>query len=171
MTTFSGIPDVDRLTLDNLDDKSLARTCGINKYMRDTVCNENYFHLRTLKWFPDTVNRKPIRTTWKKWYFRNADAKEILLRDYGFQFTRGDPRVYLAKIRIAWYNYGIQNAPWNAGLPVSSWNKGLVFASKNGFTDLVEYFIDMGATAWLDALNVAQNEEVAELIRRRFNQN
>ena len=143
MRAFTGDPNIDRLILDNLDDSSLAKVCGSNSYMRNKVCNEDYFRNRTRKWFTETVSNKPDDRSWKSWYFDLADKKEIVRRKYNLQVAPGNnPKRYLDILR----SYG--NNLTGMNLRMSS-------AAQLGYRDLVDFFINKGANDWSGGLHYA----------------
>ena len=64
--TATGIPDLDRDIMLRIDDRELLELCNGNKYMRNTVCNENFWRMRTKRAMGDVV--KPDGMTWKNYY-------------------------------------------------------------------------------------------------------
>ena len=67
MKTLSGIKDVDRLILENLDDRDLLSICNVSEYCHK-VADEGFFHRRSLKNFSRESESKPDYIHWKPYY-------------------------------------------------------------------------------------------------------
>ena len=74
--TFTGVKDVDMLILMQLDDKSLFRTCKVNKYVNDLCKSENFWRNRLQNRFD--VITKPEDKTWKNYYVELAEEEKGL---------------------------------------------------------------------------------------------
>ena len=46
MDSFSGIKDVDREILLAMSDEDLLKSCSLNKYLFNVVCDDNFFYRR-----------------------------------------------------------------------------------------------------------------------------
>lgn len=64
--TFTGVKDVDLLILMQLDDKSLFRTCKVNKYVNELCKNEDFWRNRFQNKFGKSA--KPEDKTWRNYY-------------------------------------------------------------------------------------------------------
>ena len=95
MKGFSGIKDQDREILLNIqDDKDLLKTCSLNKYLYNEVCNDMFFRNRLARTYPDTLKYKPEDMSWKAYFLRViyyiAKMKEDNEYDYSI-FNEGNP--------------------------------------------------------------------------------
>jgi len=64
--SLTGNLDSDRTILLTLGDADLLKICVVNNYMRNTVCNENFWKIRTYQLAPGLV--KPAGMTWRQFY-------------------------------------------------------------------------------------------------------
>ena len=58
MQGLSGLPntkDTDREILLRLSDNELIKTCSLNKYLLNNVCDDNFFKRRLQLTYPDTL--------------------------------------------------------------------------------------------------------------------
>ena len=70
-----------RLTLYQMDDRSLLNTCGSSKYFRDEVCNEQFWRNRFADRFPRTKS-KTRGKTWRETYL-------LAVSGYGTSISEG----------------------------------------------------------------------------------
>ncbi len=64
---LTGIKDVDRMILEELDDRSLLTVCQVDKYC-GSITDETFFKKRSLKNFPQESSSKPNYINWKQYY-------------------------------------------------------------------------------------------------------
>lgn len=88
--SFGKVADVDKLILQNLDDKDLFNICLVDKYFRD-ICKDNFFwYNRFIKNFGQHAAKyKPEKRKWRDHYIKvirdinylnNGDIPEISLK-------------------------------------------------------------------------------------------
>jgi len=66
--TWSKIKDVDMQILENLDDASLLNFCSVNRYSSELCNNEDFWHRRLKKNYPDIEKYKSPNRKWKNFY-------------------------------------------------------------------------------------------------------
>ena len=101
---LTGIKDVDKLILENLDDEELLRVISLNKYL-NTVADENFWRKRLLQRYPNVEIDKT--RTWKDNYLKILYYVDKIKREFDFTFTKGNPKKYYEILRY-WIleNYG-----------------------------------------------------------------
>ena len=134
---LTGIRDVDREIVNNLDDKDLLQMCLVNKTYAERVCDDSYFRLRTEKGFPETVPYKDyVRVrSWKNHYLSIIKYIDLLLRDYKYIYLPEDKSpelLYLARRFVP------ESFTYNKG-------KAVILASGNGQLPVVKYLTEHGA--------------------------
>ena len=153
---LTGIKDLDREIVNNLNDKDLLNMCSLNKTYWERVCSDDYFRLRTEKRFPETVPYKDYlrdylneqktrkgrterteRTerTWKTHYLTIVKYIDILKYKFQYIYKPEDksPELLYYSIRIV-PSYLVYNK-----------SLGLRIASKNGILPVVKYLTENGA--------------------------
>lgn len=97
--SFSKIKDVDRIILQNLDDKDLFSALLTNKYLNSLV-DENFWMNRVLIRYPETFKFKESHMNWRNFYLSTVYYINEMKIKYGFDFTKGDPKKYYHALRI-----------------------------------------------------------------------
>ena len=165
---LTGIRDVDREIVNNLDDKDLLQMCLVNKTYAERVCDDSYFRLRTEKRFPETVPYKDyVRVrTWKNHYLSIIKYIDLLKRDiHSYEYLPEDKSpelLYFARRFVPesfTYNKGnaLIWASKKGNLPVVKYlfengadittqnNESLIYASSKGYLSVVKYLVEHGA--------------------------
>jgi hypothetical protein len=104
MKTFSGIKDVDRKILEELDDKNLFSILLVNKYL-NKVADENFWKRRLISKYPGAFSyktekqhnkqtQKRLQTTWKQYYLNTVRYVTEMKNKFDFNYTSGDPAFY-----------------------------------------------------------------------------
>ena len=95
MNSFSGIKDVDREILLSMDDGDLLKTCSLNKYLFETVCDDNFFYRRLLSKYPTTLKyyNKEKEETYRKYYLKVIYYISKMKEDYDYSYISGNPKV------------------------------------------------------------------------------
>ena len=106
--SFSKVKDVDRLILQKLEDQDLFNTLLTNKYA-NSLADENFWMNRVLIRYPGTFQFKEPNPTWRNFYLSSVYYIDKMLSDFGFSFTKGDPKKYYHALRIN------DNALWRSG--------------------------------------------------------
>ena len=145
---LTGIRDVDREIVNNLNDKDLLNMCIVNRTYAERVCDDSYFRLRTLARFPETVQYKDYinenkTRTWKNHYLTIVKYIDLLQRRYKYIYTAEDKSpelLYLARLLTPKFSY--------------SKNLALSWASFYGKLEIIKYLFEDGA-------NIDSNESEA----------
>ena len=174
---ITGIKDVDKLILNNMDTRTFLNTYQIkNKYIH-SLFDENVFRNRIEKEFPRLVDSKGDRL-WKKYYFDLVHWSEKLKEKYGFESNdfRAHPKIYfdilarLGKLKEPEHLKVIQDL---IGMGFQSYKRGilneiLLRASRKGYIDLIKFAINNGADAYqrgIEAAAIAGQMEAFEYFR------
>jgi len=181
---ITGIKDVDKLILNNMDTRTFLNTYQIkNKYIH-TLFTDTIFQDRVKKEFPRLVDSKGD-LSWKKYYFDLIFWSEKLKEKYGFESNdfRARPEIYsdilarLGKLKEPEHLKVIQDI----GMGFQDYKRGilneiLTRASRNGYIDLIKFAINNGADAYqrgIEAAAIAGQMEAFEYFRNNvpFNYN
>ena len=92
MNEFSGYKDTDREILSKLDDKELLKTCSINKYTWEKVCDDAFLKRRLLSKYPEIGKYKREGETWKHFFLRSIHYIALLKERNDYQYEFGDFR-------------------------------------------------------------------------------
>jgi hypothetical protein len=99
MERLSGIVDTDREILLKLSDKDLLKSCGINKYFRNKVCNEQFYITRLTNTYPDTLKYKNENISWREYFLKTIYYISKMKEKFGIEYINGNPYInYLVKI-------------------------------------------------------------------------
>jgi hypothetical protein len=60
--------DLDREILLRMTDRDFLLTCNSSNFLRENVCDENFFKKRLTLTYPNTLNYKPDNKTWRQYY-------------------------------------------------------------------------------------------------------
>ena len=168
---LTGIRDVDREIVNNLNDKDLLNMCIVNRTYSQRVCDESYFRIRTLARFPETVQYKDyIQTTnkertWKNHYLTIVKYIDLLQSRYKYIYRAEDksPELLYLAIQVvpSFYSYNknraLIKASYYGNLPLVKYlvengaditaeeNAALRWASEKGHFDIVKYLVEHGA--------------------------
>jgi hypothetical protein len=157
MKTLTGIKDVDRMILSDLeDDRDLLSMCSTNKYIFN-LCDDRLFRNRLYQKYPGAAQYKPKDIDWKQYYFEVAYWVNKLLEDKDFQYTTGDPVMYytlltgydsissklLKSVKLGYLD--IVKFLVEQGVDTIDLNFALKNASSRGHLDIVKYLIENGA--------------------------
>ena len=94
MNSFSGIKDVDREILLAMNDKDLLKSCSLNKYLFETVCNDNFFYQRLSLKYPDSLKyySKDEYKNYKNYYLKVIYWISKMKEDYDYSYVDGNPK-------------------------------------------------------------------------------
>jgi hypothetical protein len=90
MSQLSGIKDTDREILSKLDDKELLKTCSINKYTWEKVCDDVFLKRRLLSKYPEIGEYKLETETWKHFFLRAVNYIALMKEKFDYDYTFGD---------------------------------------------------------------------------------
>lgn len=141
--SMTKLKDADREILLRIDsDKELLQMCHLNKYLF-SLCDSDFYRKRMEDKFPNLLEFYPIKTNWKQAYLQNTYYIGKMEEDYKFNFSSistGLPKVY----------YDILKR-FDTNVPKDI-QKGFKNAGVNGFFDLADFFISLGANNFTDGL-------------------
>ena len=84
--------NIDREILLKLSDKDFVVACNSSRYLRDTVCDENFFKRRLSLTYPDTLNFKSDHENWKQYYLSTIFYIAKMKEKHGYSYTFGNPK-------------------------------------------------------------------------------
>ena len=161
---ISGIKDVDKLIIQNMDVRTFLNTYRINNKYVHSLFDENIFKQRVEKEFPRLVSLKSRHWNWKRYYLSLVRWAHYLKENFNFESNdfRDHPQKYI---------------PILDKLNKSDFTKQSIMdiilhkASGNGYIDLVKFAIDNGATRYQRAMDYAAvfgQMEVFEYLRNNI---
>ena len=163
MNSFSGIKDIDREILLAMDDKSLLKTCSLNKYLFNIVCDDNFFYKRLLLKYPDTLvyykKNENFLHTYKSYYLKIIYYISKMQEDYNYSYISGNPKVQYKIFQYAKNNINrllfqssikgelnLVKEAIHRGANIHANNEeALRWASRNGHLETVKYLVENGA--------------------------
>jgi len=194
--TFSKIPDLDLIILENLNDKDLLNACKINKYTYNLCKNENFWLKRLRKNYPFLEKYKSENRTWKNIYvsyvyylnlaeeektiFRHFPSLEILTARYAAK--NGDLDIVKYFIQNGVYaDVLLHDAAQGGNKNIvdflilkggSMWDWGLYGAAEGGHLDLVKFFANKPGRKifWNEVLEYAAKGGNKDIIKFVYDQ-
>ena len=157
MKSFTNLRDLDRELLLKFDDKDFLIACNSSKYLRENVCDENFFKRRLFLTYPDSLNYNIDNKSWKQYYIETIYyiAK---MKEQNYYYTFGNPKKQY-KILKSYTN--ITQLLFDASeqgelaLVITALERGvninaqgsqaLILASFAGQLQIVKYLIEKGA--------------------------
>ena len=162
MSSLSGIKDVDREILLAMTDKDLLRTCSLNKYLFETICDDNFFYKRlsikypnTLPYYTKYIQDKFLSEkdkNYKSYYLRIIYYISKMKEDYHYDYISGNPETQYEIFKLARNNK----------------NKLLYESVRNGELNIVKEAIKRGADIYGDddfALSIALSKGNLEIVK------
>ena len=134
---FTGIKDLDLLTLSYLKDEDLLNMCLVNKYVNNLCKDENFWRNRTQNKFKYASEVKNPDKSWRNYYLQlisisSKNNIEELSSELIAASKRGD-------LDIVKYLLSIKKFPWRA------LNQSLGYAAAFGKLDIVKVLHEKGA--------------------------
>jgi hypothetical protein len=159
MSKLSGIKDIDREILSKLHDKELLKTCSINKYTWEKVCDDAFLKRRLLTKYPKIEQYKLETETWKRFFLRAVNYIALMKEKFDYVYTFGD---FVKQYNLLKKNNENKNllliyssAVGELALVIWSLKYGadihdendyaLRFASGNGHLETVKYLVKSGS--------------------------
>ena len=167
---FSGIKDVDKLIIQNMDTRTFLNTYQIkNKYIH-SLFSESIFEQRVKKEFPNVIKSKLI--TWKQFYFDLIYWVNLLKEKYGFESHdfKAHPKEYrdiIDNYLIKWLN--IENM--TSDYVIHAMNNMLYESIRVNDIDFIKFAINKGANTYQGAMNYAASFgsiEAFEYLRQNY---
>ena len=72
---MTGIPKIDSEILKFLDIRDLMNACLINRYFASICADDYLWMLRTRHFYSSKIGKKPVKSTWRKFYLWNLSDK------------------------------------------------------------------------------------------------
>ena len=92
MERFTGNKDADREILLHIeDDRDFLKTCNLNTYFGNEVCNDNLFRRRLEMYYPDVKRSLYSSKSWKDEFLKNVWNIAKMKEEFGFNYKSGDP--------------------------------------------------------------------------------
>jgi hypothetical protein len=163
MSKLSGIRDVDRVILSELDDRELLKVCSIDRYTWNKVCDDAYLRRRLLAKYPQIEIYKRENESWKRFFLRAVRYIALMKEKYGYDYTFGDfvkqnkiLKSSINKNKLSKDKVLITSAEeGELALVIWSLNSGanvhpggeaaLIFATRNGYLEIIRYLLEKGA--------------------------
>ena len=92
--SFTNVKDLDREILMRLPDADLIKACSLNKYLFESVCDEQFFHRRLQAYYPDIVLnyvRRPYDKKWRQYFLEIVYYINKLKEDFDYTYVSGSP--------------------------------------------------------------------------------
>jgi hypothetical protein len=162
MSKLSGIKDVDREILSKLDDKELLKTCSINKYTWNTVCDDAFLRRRLTIKYPKIEQYKKKEESWKSFFLKAIHYIALMKEKFDYEYTFGN---FVSQYNLLKkYNYRVQKKKYdylliifasagelaltiwclNKGVKINTKNDALISASILGHLEVVKYLVEKG---------------------------
>lgn len=96
----TGIKDLDRKILKELDTKSMLEACKINDYTFNKVCSNDFFKALLLDKYPDASDYLSLVSNykgdkpWKQMFLLYIYYVDKMKKEFDFDFKSGDPYFY-----------------------------------------------------------------------------
>jgi hypothetical protein len=167
---FTGIKDVDKLIIQNMDTRTFLNTYQIkNKYIH-SLFSDNVFKNRAEKEFPNV--RRFGFISWKQFYFDLIYWVNLLKEKYGFESRdfKAHPKEYrdiIDNYLIKWLNIDNMTSDY----VIHAMNNMLYEAIRVNDIDFIKFAIGKGANNYQGALNYAAsfgNIESFEYLRENY---
>lgn len=91
MKSISGYKDTDREILLKMDDENFLKTCNLNNYFKNEVCNDNFFKKRLQEKYPDTLELNEYGNDWKRYFLEVVYYISKLKEEFNYDYYEGDP--------------------------------------------------------------------------------
>ena len=126
--------DIDREILLKLkDDKEFLKSCNLNNYFRNEVCNDNFFRTRLSITYPNTLKYKTKKQTWKQYFLEVIYYLAKLEENYQYKYEDGNFKIQLEIFKQS-----------------KDKNDLLIESSVYGELSLVKYLVEQGANIHAD---------------------
>ena len=133
---LTGIRDLDREIINQLDDIQFLNICKLNRTYYERVCDEDYFRIRTEKRFQETIPYKDYIEfkNWKAHYINIVKYIDLLEKRFNRKYVDTDKSpelLYRAHNSFSTDTYTISAA--------------LICSSYSGDLPVVKYLVEIGA--------------------------
>jgi len=158
---ITGIKDVDKLKIQNMDVRTFLNTYRINNKYVHSLFDENVFRQRVEKEFPRLISLKPKSFKWKKYYLSLVRWSHYLKENFNFESNdfRNHPIKYISILdklnKLKNEEYLLYSDFTFEEYKSRIMNEILRKASLNGYLDIVKFAIDNGANDYQRAMNSA----------------
>ena len=160
--SLSGLKDVDREILKQVDDKELLKICTVDRKTWNDVCDDAFLRRRLTIKYPGIEEYKREDESWKKFFLNVIYYVSKMKDEFKFAYIEGDfKKQYFILKQWRNYNYDIDNLLTGAaehgesslvkfalgnGADLHAYgDAALRNASKKGHLDVVKYLVENGA--------------------------
>lgn len=161
--SISGSHKVDREILLKLSDQQLMTTCNSTSFLRNIVCNEEFFKERLEITYPDTLKYKG-NETWKNYYL-SVMYYIGRIAEFGYNYSSGDPKKQYTLIKTI-----LENDKDNDKLLIGSAKAGELNLVKEAVNKAI-YFTTLSEPVLKNAIKEAEangHQKVAEYLKTLF---
>jgi hypothetical protein len=163
MKSLTNQRDLDREILLKLNDRDFLLTCNSSRYLRENVCDEQFFKKRLTLTYPDTLNYNLNNKSWRQYYIETV-FHVAKMKEYGYDYSFGNPKKqYMIILKSHSDNNHIlldASKKGELALAIESLKRGvknhpanftrveddaLTNAIENGHLDIVKYLVEHGA--------------------------
>jgi len=164
MSQLSGIKDTDREILGKLDDLELLKTCSIDRYTWEKICDDAFLKRRLLSKYPEIEQYKLETESWKRFFLRAVNYIALMKEESDYEYTFGnfknqynilkknikdkdDLLIESSKVgELALVIWCLKN-----GANIHAYNDlALRRASENGHLEIVKYLVETGANIYAE---------------------
>lgn len=156
MKSISSLKDIDREILMRMDDVNFLKTCSINNYFRDQVCDDIFLQNRLRYTYPDTLQYKR-NESWRQYFLDTLYYIFKLKEDYKYSYKNGNPRLQYYILKMAppqAVKYMLQHG---INITIGGINRALEVAAITGDLQVVKYLVESGANELVPPLLFAIN--------------
>ncbi len=155
MNRLTGIKDLDREILSNVDDRELLNICTIDKRFWNDVCDDNFLRRRLLSKYPGIEKYKGNKS-WKQFFLNATFYISIMKEKFDYDYSYGDFKKQYNILKSNQYHQK------KGGLRV---NMVLTMAAKEGELPLIVYALNKGASIHPKVLNTAIDGGHIEIVQ------
>jgi hypothetical protein len=90
MRGFTCVKDLDRKILLCVSDGEMLKLRNLNRYFRDSVCDDIFFRNRLEKVYPDVLKYKENDESWKDYFLKTIKHIILLQTKFGYKYLKGN---------------------------------------------------------------------------------
>lgn len=163
MEGFTGNKHADQEIVLRIDsDKQFLKTCALNSYMAEKVCDDDLFRRRMISKYPLLVMYKPKSIKWKQYYLKTIYDMAKLQEDYGIPY-----------IPVAAFMPGqfLKTYEKSRGASKNIYEDAMVLAAAGGHINLVKLMLEKGAKNYQRVRYIAEqkgHEDIVDLMNQKL---
>ena len=109
MKSITEMKDIDREILLKLNDVDFLKTCNLNNYFRNNVCDDSFLIKRLRNKYPDTLEFKKEDQNWREYFLKVIYYISKLEEDFNYKYLYGDPKSIYLNIQYEFTHPGFIN--------------------------------------------------------------